>query len=131
MFLLNSIYFIFILICYLINSLLNTGADNSLIVFVLQFIFELAISVLTFHISLEKVFFKPYKHIIITPSFSKITFGFTLKTFLKVLGATMGIFVLIAFNKCFLLAFPIILIFVQSYIINKTVKRNATITLKL
>ena len=129
MFLLNRI---FKLICYPINSLLNTGADNSLIVFVLQFIFELAILVLTFHISLEKVFFKPYKHIIITPSFSKITFEFTFKTFLKAIGATMGILVLVVFNKyCYcLLAFPI-LIFVQFYIIDKTVKRNATIALKL
>lgn len=112
--------------------------------FVLQFIFELAILVLPFHISLEKVFFKPYEHTIITPSFSKITFGFTLKTFLKAFGAMMGVFVLVAltfmiiygddldlsFNKCFLLASPI-MIFVQFYIINKTVKRNATITLKL
>lgn len=97
---------------------------------------------------MEKVFFKPYQHIIITPSFSKITFGFTLKTFLKAFGAMMGGCFLVGFlvgltfmmiygdyldlssNNCLLLALPI-MIFVQSYIIHKTVKRNATIALKL
>ena len=128
--------------------------NNNILVCLVYYFFNLAIGIVIFHIALNKVFFKPYKHITITPNFSKITFWFSLKNYLKIAGIILaGVIVIyllifcsvvlifghsvdafLIYSVVYAFAALILLIpvglFVTLFIINRIVKQNASIELK-
>lgn len=115
------------------------------------FIFNILIGIIPFQIALNKVFFKSYKHITITPKFQSLSFWFATKTYLKILGcismtviisyflllkgisisyASPSAFIIISLEYFWYLI-SLFLFFGPLLIINRTVKKNATIEAKI
>lgn len=110
-------------------------------------VITVVIDFMFFHICMKKMFFETYKHITIIPKFEKLTFGFSLKAYLKIFGTIMligiSIGILIVFDciifgdsiyyslKYFHYSLYPISYLVELFVINRTVKRTAIIETKV
>lgn len=108
-------------------------------------VITVVIDFMFFHICMKKMFFETYKHITIIPKFEKLTFGFSLKAYLKIFGTIMligisiGILIIFACiisgdfinTKYFHYSLYPISYFVELFVINRTVKRTAIIETKV
>ena len=110
----------------------------------LLILFNIIVGIILLQITLNKVFFKPYKYITITPKFQSINFWFATKTYLKKLGCILMAVIIVLGTICILsknlsstvavmglvccwILIILSLLLGPLFIINRTVKKNATI----
>ena len=95
---------------------------------ILQILFEFG----AFWFCLNKVFFKPYKRIKITPKFQKLDFVFVLKQYILVTVFVYVAMLLLSLIFAFVLKIFLIpaLLFVQLCIVSKIIEKHAIIEWK-